>query len=160
MRPFRLQRVLDERRRREDLLRIRFAAATAARLQAEQVRDDLIDDERRQRNALAVLLGAGRVRAARVQDAALAVDACAFAIERQQEEVERRLRFEHEERLRLAEAMAARKALDKLRERHEERERLEENRRQTALLEEIAAARAARERIAAAVGPRAIGEVS
>ena len=150
MKPFRLQRVLEERQRKEDALKLRMAAATAARVQAEAALQLLIETEQARRHGLAALLAGGRVAADRAQDALLGLEAIAFAISGQREEVARRIAFESTERALLNTAMAERKALDRLRERHEQRERQEERHREAMLLEEIVAARTARDRMAAA----------
>jgi flagellar export protein FliJ len=150
MAKFRLQRVLDLRQRREDEMRQRLGAATRARVQAEERLRAMLADEDRQRDALATLLGVGRMDAGRVMDGARMLDASASAITAQREEIARRLAFEDEEREKLTRAMSERKALDRLREHHEERERKELNHREATILGEIANAGAARALIQAA----------
>ncbi len=141
---FRLQRVLDFRRQREEEMRQRLGAATRARVQAEAELHARIVAQEALRDSLARLLSGGRVDAARVQEMGALLEVAARAIDAQREEVGRRLAFESEERGRLATAMSERKALDRLRERHDERERREELRREAVMLDEIATARAVR----------------
>ena len=142
MTPFRLQRVLDYRRQREEQLQQRLAVAVAARLRAEGELATLQAGEQRQRDALATLLSGGRVEAGRVRDGGLALEAQGRAVQTQQTAIGRQLAFEQEERERLTAAMVERKALDRLRERHEQRERERERRQEGLLLEAIAARQA------------------
>lgn len=146
MSAFRLQRVLDYRRRREEEMQQRHGAAVRARVEAEVRLTALIAEERRRREELGAKLGGGHIDAGDVQKLGLLIDAAGRAITSQREEVARRAAFEEEERARLAAAVSERKALDKLRERHDERERVEQNRRDALLLEEINATRSARAR--------------
>ncbi len=141
---FRLQRVLDYRRRREDEMQQRLGAAVRARVEAEERLAGLLARERRQREELAARLAGGRIDAAAVRDAGLVLDTTVRAIAAQRDEVARRAAFEAEERDRLRVAMTERKALDRLRERHEEADRREQRRREALLLEEINAAGSAR----------------
>ncbi len=141
---FRLQRLLDLRRHREEEMRGRLGAATRARVAGEAVLCRRIEGEQRLREEVAVLLSAGRIDAARVQHLGLLLDAAALAITAQRTEVAQLAEQEHQARSRLTVAMSERKALDRLRERHEERERVEENRREAGILGEIAGTRTAR----------------
>jgi flagellar export protein FliJ len=118
---FRLQRVLDLRKRVEEEAQQRFAAASHARVAAEQRLSTLCADEQRRREELSALLAGGRIDADRVRAANLLVELCGHAIAAQREEVARRVTTENEERARLTRAMVERKALDRLRERHMER---------------------------------------
>jgi flagellar export protein FliJ len=140
MKPFRLQSVLEHRKRREDELQQRLANATAARTEAETRLHMLIDEQRRQRDTLAAKLAAGPIDAREVKERAYLLDSFERAVEQQRDDVARRAAFEEEERARLTVAVQERKALDLLRERHEERERSEEIRRDGLVLEEIASA--------------------
>lgn len=141
---FRLQRVLDLRKRVEEEAQQRLAAASHARVAAEQRLAQLQADEQRRRDELGALLAAGRVDADRVLAANLLVELCGSAILAQRDDVARRLAAENEERVRMTKAMVERKALDKLRERHEDRVRTEEKHREAVFLDEIANARTAR----------------
>jgi flagellar export protein FliJ len=147
MQRFRLQRVLEHRKRREDEMQQRLAVASLARAGAEQRLRTLQDDEQRRREALALLLAVGRVDADRVRAMSLTIELCGRAIITQQDEVSRCIAFENEERAHLTAAMVERKALDRLRERHEERERAEHRHREAIVLDEIGTTRAARERM-------------
>lgn len=151
MTQFRLQRVLDHRKRREDELQQRLAAAMAALAHAENDLTLLIAEEARQRDELSRLLSGGRVDAGQIQMLGYTLAAYARSIAAQREEVCRRIAFEDEERGRLNSATSDRKALDKVKEQHERRELIDRNRRERELLEEIATARAARLRMAAAL---------
>lgn len=131
-------------------MRQRLGTATRARVQAEERLRAMMADEGRQRDALGLLLGVGRMDAGRVLDGVRMLDASAHVITVQQEEIARRLAFENEEREKLTRAMSERKALDRLREHHEERERKEMNHREATILGEIANAGAARALIQAA----------
>jgi flagellar export protein FliJ len=146
MATFRLQRLLDLRRRREEQMQQRLAAATQARARAEQLLRMFETEAERRRDAITALLAGGRVDARAVQDGGLALDAAERAIEAQKQEVNKALAFEEEERGRLTVAMSERKALDRLREQHEARELAELNRREAIVLGEIANSRAARSR--------------
>ena len=150
MKPFRLQRVLDHRQKKEDELKLRLAAAAGARAQAETALADAIAVEQARRQELSDLLSGGRVDAGRVQELGRFLEACGRAVVQARAEVGRRATFESEERTRLTTAVQERKALDSLRERHVERERVEALRKDAALLEEIAGAAAIRARQAIA----------
>jgi flagellar export protein FliJ len=141
---FRLQRILDLKRWKEEQQRQRLGAAARARLTAERRLHELQAEERRRRETMAALLAGGRVDAARVLEAARLLDAVTRAVAAQARVVAERRAAEEVERARLVEAMRERQAFDRLRERHAERERDEHQRRETALLGEIANARAAR----------------
>ena len=141
---FRLQRVLDLRKRVEEEAQQRLAAASHARVAAERRLTDLRADEQRRREELGALLAAGRVDADRVRAANLLLELCGSAIVSQQSEVGRRLEVESEERVRMTKAMVERKALDKLRERHQEQLYAEEKHHEAVFMDEIANARAAR----------------
>ena len=147
---FRLQRVLEERKRREEALQGRYAAATRARVQAEGLLTMLRTAAAVRREDLAGLLAGGRVDATRVLALGQALDEAARAARTQEAEVRRRATFEEEERARLTAAMADHKALERLREQHEQRERRELLRREALTLDELATARAARQRTVAA----------
>jgi flagellar export protein FliJ len=149
MATFRLQPLLDLRRRREEQMQQRLAAATQARARAEQLLRMFETEAERRRDAITALLAGGRVDARAVQDGGLALDAAERAIEAQKQEVNKALAFEEEERGRLTAAMSERKALDRLREQHEARELAEQNRREAIVLGEIANSRAAREQMSA-----------
>lgn len=142
MATFRLQRVLDVRRRREDELRQRLAAAIRAREAAEQRLLFLMQSELDRRDELAVRLAAGRVEAQAFQDAQAALDILSSLVQAQRDAVQRAVMLEAEERAAAARAMSERKALDKLRERHEDSERIAANRREALIIDEIATARA------------------
>lgn len=150
---FRLQQVLDHRKKREDSLRERLAAAMRARRNAEAELAALSDQERRHREYLSGLLAGGRVDAATVQRTSLLLEGCARAVLAQQQSVARCAGFESEERARLTTAVVERKALDRLRERHEEHQRAEQNRREALMLEEISAARVTRDRASRVATP-------
>jgi flagellar export protein FliJ len=139
---FRLQRILDLKRWKEEQQRQRLGAAVQARLTAERRLHELQAEERRRREAMAALLAGGRVDAARVLEAARLLDAAGRAVAAQMRVVAERRAAEEAERARMVDAMRERRAFDRLRERHEERERAELQRRETALLGEIANARA------------------
>ncbi len=143
---FRLQRVLDLKRWKEERQRQRLGAAVQARLAAERRLHDLLAEERRRREALAALLAGGRVDAARVLEASRLLDAATRAVAAQTRVVAERRAAEEAERARLVEAMRERQALDRLHERYREHERVEQNRREAAALGEIATTRAARQR--------------
>lgn len=141
---FRLQRVLEWRKRREEAAQQGLALATLARAGAEERLRALQQDEQRRREELAVLLASGRLDAGRVLSMNLLIEACGRAIATQQGEVARCRAAEEEARTQLTRAMMERKALDRLRERHEQRARVEERRREARVLDEIANARVAR----------------
>ena len=141
---FRLQRVLDLRKRVEEEAQQRLAVALHARVAAEHRLAELQADEQRRREELGTLLAAGRVDADRVLAANLLLEMCGSAIAGQHEEIARRLTVENEERVRMTKAMVERKALDKLRERHQERQYAEEKQREAVFMDEIANARTAR----------------
>ncbi len=145
MTTFRLQRVLDLRKRAEEAARQQLGAATIARLAAEEEMRRRLHEEQRLREEVAALLTGGRVDAHRVQGLGLLLDAAARAIHEQEAAVSRCAAHEKEARVRLTAAMSSRKAMDKLREHFEERVRAEEKRREAVMLGEIANARAARE---------------
>jgi flagellar export protein FliJ len=146
MATFRLQRILDYRRRKEDQMRQRFGAAVAARVRAEQDLLTLHAAVERERDSLGRLFTAERVSAGDLADRSLALDLYARAVDAQREEVARRVDFEDEERTRLTAAMAERKALENLHERHRERERREALRKEALILNEVANGRVMRQR--------------
>lgn len=139
---FRLQKVLDHRRRHEDEMRQRVALAVAARARAEDALRRMQESEDAQRGDMLRLLSAGRVNAAHVHAMGLLLETAERAIRAQAEDITQRATFEQEERARLTAAMVERKALDRLRERHEERERADRVRQDNHLMEEIASRRA------------------
>jgi flagellar export protein FliJ len=141
---FRLQRVLDLRRRAEEAAQQGLATAAQARVGAEERLRALHDDEQRQREELSAMLAGGRIDAGRIGARSLHIELCGRAIDAQRAEVARCLAVEHAARARLTQAMVERKALDRLRERHEQRVSAEEKRREAVFLDEIACARAAR----------------
>jgi flagellar export protein FliJ len=144
---FRLQKVLDHRRKREDELQQRLAGVTLARVQAEEVLAGRIAAEQARHQELSSLLTGGRVDAARIQNLGLLLEGAARAVNTQRDEVARQMVAEDQARARLTVAMMERKALDRLRDRHVERERVEANHREAVTLDEIAGARAARDRM-------------
>lgn len=148
MAAFRLQRVLDYRKRREDELRQRLALATQARVRAEEALTRLLDEEQQRREELSAMLNGGRIDAGRVQELGRMLNLYPQAIAAQREEIARRAAFETEERTRLQTASVERKGLDRLREQHEQRERVESNRREALLIDDIVTARTARQRLA------------
>jgi flagellar export protein FliJ len=118
MKPFRLQSVLEHRRRREDELQQRLANAIAAHAEAESRLQLLIDEQRHQRDTLGAMLAAGPIDAREVKERADRLDSFERAIDHQRDEVGRRAAFVEEERARLTAAVQERKALDLLLERH------------------------------------------
>jgi len=157
MSEFRLQRVLELRKRREEELQQRLAAATAARSRSESMLTLLTADEQRRREELGSLLLGGRVEPGYVQELGLMLEARGASIARQREELEKALSFEDEERGRLIVATVERRALERLREQHDERERVRSVRKEAVLLDEIGTARAARQRLAAAAAAAVAG---
>lgn len=155
MAAFRLQRVLDYRKQREDELRQRLALALQARVRAEQALTRLLDEEQQRREELSAMLNGGSIDAGRVQELGRMLNLYPQAIAAQREEIARRAAFEAEERTRLQTASVERKGLDRLREQHEQRERVESNRREALLIDDIVTARTARQRLAG--GAAAIG---
>ena len=151
---FRLQRVLELRRRKEEELQQRLALAAAARVRAEAELQAQIDDEQRRREEIAALLRAGRLDPGHVRELGAMLEARGQAIARQREAVIRAVAFEEEERVRLVHATVERRALDTLHQRHEERERLAARRIEATLIDEIAGNGAARVRLAAASAGR------
>lgn len=139
---FRLQRVLDLRRRREDEMRLRLATAIRAREAAEQRLIHLMQTELDRRHDLANRMASGRVDAHTIREAQQALDILSTLVTAQREAVRRAVMFEAEERAAAARAMSERKALDKLRERHQEAERVAAGRREALVIDEIATARA------------------
>ena len=118
MKPFRLQSVLEHRRRREDELQQRLANAIAARTEAESRLQLLIDEQRHQRDTLGAILAGGPIDAREVKERADRLDSFERSIDHQRDEVGRRAAFVEEERARLTTAVQERKALDLLLERH------------------------------------------
>lgn len=139
---FRLQKVLDLRRRREDELRLRLATAIRARETAEQRLVHLMQSELDRRDDLATRMAAGRVDALTVRETQQALDMLSSLVTAQREAVQRAVMFEAEERAAAARAMSERKALDKLRERHNDNERVAAGRREALIIDEIATTRA------------------
>jgi flagellar export protein FliJ len=148
---FRLERLLDLRKRRELALQQRVALAVAARLRAQAELNRLEADEQMRREQLGLLLTADRMQPGEVRELGQLLELRTRTIGMQNDELARCLAFEAQERTRLIEATVARQALDKLRERHVEQERLAENRREAIVMEEIANARSARTHLAVAV---------
>jgi flagellar export protein FliJ len=151
---FRLQRVLDLRKRKEEELQQRLALAAGARVRAEVELQAQLDDEQRRREEIAALLRAGRIDPGQLRELGQLLEARGQAIVRQREAVVRAVAFEEEERARLVHATVERRALDTLRERHEERERTEARRVEAVLIDEIAGNGAARVRLATAAAGR------
>lgn len=148
MAAFRLQRVLDYRKQREDEVRQRLAVAMQARVRAEEQLTRLYAEEQQRREELSAMLTAGRIDAGRVQELGRMLNLYPPAIAFQQEEIARRTTAEAEERTRLQTASVERKGLDRLREQHELRERVAVNRREALLTDDIVTARIARQRLA------------
>jgi flagellar export protein FliJ len=148
MAAFRLQRVLDYRKQREDELRQRLAIATQARVRAEEALTRLLAEEQQRREDLSAMLNGGHIDAGRVQELGRMLNLYPQAIAAQRQEIARRAAFEAEERTRLQTASVERKGLDRPREQHEQRERVESNRREALLIDDIVTARAARQRLA------------
>src|SRR5579875_1460341 len=144
MSAFRLQRVLDLRKRREEEALARLAAASQARAATEAALEALIAEERLQRDALAQRLAGGRVDPGEVREFGRVLDVYAQAIAGKRAELQRRFEEEEQARAMLTAATIARKALDRARERHEERESAERQRQENSFLDEIASLRAAR----------------
>jgi len=136
---FRLQRVLDLRKRREEELQQRLALAAAARVRAETTLSRLLLDEQRRREELAALLSRGAIEPGLLRELGLLLEVRGASIVAQREAIKRASAFEAEERTRLIAATVDRRALDKLHERHDEREREEANHKEGLLLDEIAA---------------------
>lgn len=152
MPPFRLQRVLDLRKRREEELQQRLALAAGARGRAEAELNRLLTDEQRRREELAALLARGAIDPGQVRELGLLLEVRGASIVAQREAVARALAFEAEERTRLIAATVDRRALDKLQARHDERERREANHKEALLSDEIAARGTAYARSAAPGG--------
>lgn len=149
MAQFRLQRVLDLRKRREEEQLGRLALATQARMRAQGELDGLVAEEQAQREALGARLQ-GRIDPGEVAEFGRILNLYGVAIAGKRAELERRIAAEETERLGLTAATIDRKALDRVRERHVERETAERNHREAGFLDEIAAARSTRIRLAAA----------
>jgi flagellar export protein FliJ len=144
MSAFRLQRVLELRKRREEEALTRLAAASRARAATEAALAALIAEERLQRDALAQRLAGGRIDPDKVREFGRVLDVYAKAIAGKRVELQRRFEEEEQARAALTAATVARKALDRARERHEEREHAERQRHENSFLDEIATLRAAR----------------
>jgi len=148
---FRLQRVLDLRKRREDEALARLATATNARVTCEDALRALIADEQAQRETLAQRLSGGHIDPGEIAEFGRVLAVYAQAVAGKRFELQRRREDEDAARAALTSATIDRKALDKARERHVERETLAQNRKESSFLDEIAAARAARLRLAPAL---------
>lgn len=148
MSAFRLQRVLDLRKRREDEALARLAQASNARVASETALAALIEDERAQRELLAQRLSGGSLDPGEVAEFGRVLDVYARAVAAKRIELQRRFEDEAAARAALTSATIDRKALDKAKERYEERETVAQGRKESNFLEEIAAARAARLRAA------------
>jgi flagellar export protein FliJ len=141
---FRLQRVLDLRKRREDEALARLATASSARSTCEKALDALIADERTQHETLSRRLSGGSIDPGEIGEFGRVLDVYARAVAAKRLELQRRIEDEDAARAALTSATIDRKALDKAKERHTERETVAQNRKESGFLEEIAAARAAR----------------
>ena len=144
MSAFRLQRVLDLRKRREDEALARLATATHARVACEGALTALLADEQAQHETLSRRLSGGSIDPGEIGEFGRVLDVYARAVAAKRLELQRRVEDEDAARAALTSATIDRKALDKAKERHTERETVAQNRKESGFLEEIAAARAAR----------------
>lgn len=149
MTAFRLQRVLDIRKRRQDEALARLALAANARAATEAALTTLIAEERLQHEALSQRLSGGRIDPGEIAEFGRVLDVYLQAIAGKRIELQRRFEDEDAARAALTAATIDRKALDKAKDRHVERETVAVQRKESSFMEEIAAARATRQRMTA-----------